>query len=75
MYKISVQNAIKPLKEALTSVAQLLGRRPRKQKVPGMLPGQGTCLGHGLVPWVGCLHQPIFLSLSFSLPSPLSKNI
>ena len=62
-------------------VAQLVECSPRNQKVAGSIPCQGTCLGCGPGPWLGaCERQPInvslsmFLSLSFSLPAPLSKN-
>ena len=35
---------------ALTSVAQLVGHHPEKQKVTGLIPGQGTCLDCGFGP-------------------------
>ena len=41
------------------------------------LPDQVTCLGCGLVPSTGLMrsnHTLMFLSVSFSFPSPLSKN-
>ena len=51
------------------------------QRVAGSLPGQDTCLGYEPGPLLGVCEKPIdvpltsvFLSLSFSLPSPLSKN-
>ena len=31
--------------QALTGVAQLVGRLPESEKVTGSIPGQGTCLG------------------------------
>ena len=40
-------------KTALTSVAQLVEYHPAKGKVAGSIPGQGTCLGCGLVPQMG----------------------
>ena len=45
--------------------------------VTDSIPSQGTCLGAGLVPIRGYLrgnHTSVFLSLSFCLPPPLSKN-
>ena len=49
---------------APAAVAQWIERQPTNQKVAGSISSQGTCLGCGL----------IFLPLSFSLPSTLSKN-
>ena len=45
-------------------------------KPNGSIPNQGTCLGLRPGPWQGvCERQPhIDVSLSFSLPSPLSKD-
>ena len=64
--------------QALTCVAQLIGHSPTKRKVTGLIPSQGTCLGCGSGPWLGCLREAtltlMFLSLSFSLPSPLYKT-
>ena len=54
-------------------MAQLVGHRPIKQPFPG----QGTCLGYGFSTKSGCIQEvtnQMFLSLSFSLPSPLPKN-
>ena len=68
---------------ALTSMAQLAGRRPAKLKVNGLIPSQGRGLGCRLRPWSGCVQEAtdlcfslmsVFLSLSFSLLSALSKN-
>ena len=39
----------------LTAMAQLVGCRPAKQKVAGSVPGQGTCLGCGFSPQLGCI--------------------
>ena len=50
---------------------------PVNQRVASSIPSQGTCLVVGQVPSWGCgrgNHILMFLSLSFSLPSPLSKN-
>ena len=69
----------------LTSMAQLVGHRPIKQKVTHLMPGQGTCLGFRFGPQTwhvpeatdGCFSLTLtlmFLFLCFSLPSPLSKS-
>ena len=64
-------------------VAQLVECSPRNQKVAGSIPGQGPGLGCGLGPQSGHVWEAtdqcfsltsMFLSLSFSLPAPLSKN-
>ena len=64
----------------LAGVAQWIGCRPANRRVTGSIPSQGTCqgCGPGQVPGVGGgptrgNHTLMFLSLSFSLPSPLSK--
>ena len=47
------------------------------QRVAGSIPSQGTCLVAGQVPSWGHArgnHALMFFSLSFSLPSLLSKN-
>ena len=71
-YNIPVKLAIL----TLTGVAQWIGHAPSNQNVAGSIPSQGTCLGGRGPPVCGCArgNQPMFLSLSFSLPSPLSKN-
>ena len=56
---------------ALTGVAQWVGWRPVDQKVAVSVPGHHTCLG--CRPGPGG-NQSMFLSLSCSLPSPLSKS-
>ena len=48
----------------LTGVAQLVGSYFTKRKVAGSILCQGACQRQ----------QSMFLSLSFSFPSPLSKN-
>ena len=61
----------------LADVAQWIEHRPVNQRVASLIPSQGTCLGCG----PGQVHRGhvrgnrtlIFLSLSFSLSSPLSK--
>ena len=68
---------------ALTSVAQFVGHPYTKQKVTSSIPSEGTCLGYGFSPQWGHVREAtyrcfsftsVFLSLSFSLPSPLSKK-
>ena len=60
---------------ALDDVAQWFEHRPVNQRVAGSILSQDTCLGCGPV-WghVKGNHTLMFLYLSFSLPSPLSKN-
>ena len=67
---------------ALSDVAQLAGNCSAKPKITGSIPGQGTAWVVGLVPSPGVYETTdqyfsftsMFLSLSFSLPSVLSKN-
>ena len=68
---------IKKRSPALAGVSQWIEHRPVNQRVTGWIPSQGTCLGCSQVSSKGHLrgnHTLVFLSLSFSLPSPLSKN-
>ena len=58
----------------LTSVAQLVGHCPTKQKVTWSIPGQGTRLGCGLSPQLGSA-PPINVSLSHRCFSPLSASL
>ena len=68
--------------QALAGVAQWTEHHPANQKVAGLIPGQGTCLGCGPGPQLGaCESQlidislPIHVSLHLFLPPfPLSKN-
>ena len=55
---------------ALTYVAQLIGHHPAKQKVTGLIPSQGTCLGCRCGPWSECIKKAMdgCFSLMFSLP-------
>ena len=47
------------------SVAQWVGHPPTNRKFMGSIPGQGTCLGCGLGPWLGvCESQLIDISLT-----------
>ena len=58
---------------ALAEVAQWIECGPVNQRVSSLIPSQATCLG----PQCGVLrgnHTLMFLSLSYSFPSPLSKN-
>ena len=67
----------KLIKCALAGVAQWVEHQPVNQKVAGSIPSQGTCLGVARVLSKGCMrgnHTLMFLSLFFSLPSPLSRN-
>ena len=59
-------------------MAQWIERRTLKQRVACSIPSQGTCLGCRPGPSRGHMrgnHTLMFLFLSFSLPSPLSKKI
>ena len=58
----------------MTCVAQWAGHCPAKQELAGSIPYQGACLG--CVPCGEYLRGNLlmFLSFSFSLPSPLSEN-
>ena len=52
----------------MTSVGQLVGCCPGKQKVTGSIPGQDTCLGLGFGTGQGtCGRQPVDLSLPLFL--------
>ena len=64
---------------ALAGVAQWIEGQPANQRVAGSIPSQGTCLGcrPGWTPswgWARGDHTLMFLSLSLSFPSPLSKS-
>ena len=60
---------------ALACVAQWIERQTLNQRVAGLIPSQGTCLGCGLDPQLGVLERqshidvslPLFLSPSSSL--------
>ena len=67
---------------ALTGMVEMVGHRSAKQKVAGSIPGQGPCLGCGFGPRLGHIQEAtdqylsltsMFLSPSFSLPSPSLK--
>ena len=62
---------------ALAGVAQWIEHQPEKHRVAGSIPSQAHAWVAGQVPGGGHMrgsHTLMFLSLSFSLPSPLSKN-
>ena len=62
---------------ALAGVAQWTECGPENHRVTNSIPVQGTCLGCRPGPHWGCVrvnHTWMFLSLSFSLHFPLSKN-
>ena len=64
-------------KFSYAGMAQWIEHRPANQRVAGSIPNWGMCLGCGQVPSGGHMtnnHTLMFLSLPFSLPSPLSKN-
>ena len=72
----------KTLELTLAGVAQLVGHHPANQKVTSSVTSQGTCLGCRFGPWLGRMQEDtnryfsltsMILSLSFSLPSPLSR--
>ena len=66
---------IKNTERALAGVAYWIERQPVNQRVIGLIPSPGTGLGCRPGPQLGtCERQlidSIFLSLSFSLPSPV----
>ena len=66
-------------KPTLAGVARWIERQPANQRVTGLIPSHGPCLGcgPGLPPSRGRMrgnHILMFLSLSFSIPSRLPKN-
>ena len=60
-------------KPAVAGVAPWIECQPANQRVTGSIPSQGTCLVPSRRHTRGN-HISMFLSPSFSLPSPLSKN-
>ena len=59
-------------KRPLTGVAQLVGHRATKWKVTGSVPSQGTCLGYGFSPQLGCLREAANRCFSLDLSLPFS---
>ena len=73
-FKCSLFN-LKNEKIALAGVAQWTECWSANQRVASSIPSQGTCLGGRPGAQLGvCERQPTDVSLSFSFPSPLSKN-
>ena len=72
-----VNNCLKEVYiSALAGVTQWIECQPANQRVTGLIPSQGTHVGFRPGPQLGACEKEldVFLSLSFSLPSPLSKN-
>ena len=68
---VQFTHSAKYIDTALTSMAQWVGHHPANQKVAGLIPGQGTCLGCGPGPWIGvCERQPTDVSLTPQCFSP-----
>ena len=69
---------LKKIYSTQASVAQWIECWPANQRITGSIPSEGTCLGcAGQDLSRGHMrsnHTSMFLSLSLSLPSPLSKN-
>ena len=67
---------VNKFKWALAGVAQWIEYWPVNQRVTGLIPSKGTCLGCRTGPqWGVHERQPqTDISLPLSLPSPLSKN-
>ena len=59
---------------ALAGVAQWIQCQPENQRVAGLIPSQGTCLGFEPGPHLGARESQPLAHQCFSLPSPLSKN-
>ena len=58
----------------LAGVAQLAGHCPANQKVPGLIPSEGTCLGCCFIPWVrACATGNRWMVLSHQCFSPSSS--
>ena len=49
-------------------MAQLVACHPTKQKVTGLIPGQGKCVSCEFGPWTGCVRETTTRSFSPSLP-------
>ena len=78
-YKLSATCFYKVIYTALAGVAQWIEHRPENQRVTGLIPSQGPCLGcraRSGLQWGVCERQPhidVFLPLFVSFLSPLSK--
>ena len=75
--KMCFMSMIKKINDALADMAQWIEHLPENQRVIVWIPSQSTCLGSGPGPQqMACKRQPhtlMFLSISFSLSSPLFK--
>ena len=72
-FVLSLRKRKKKKEKALAGVAQWIEHWPANQRVTSLVPSQGMCLG----PRWGCArsnHTLMSFPLSFSIPSPLSKN-
>ena len=69
---------LKNQKAALAGVAQWIQHGPANQRVASLIPSLGHMPGlQARSPVVGCVrgnHTLMILALSFSFPSPVSKN-
>ena len=67
---------IKTFQKYLSGVAQWTEHQPANQRVAGLIPSQGTCLGCGPGHQLGdCERQPHLMSLSLTPSLPLSLKI
>ena len=75
MKKIKKNNLSKKVKIALAGVARWIECWPVNQRVTGLIPSQGTCLGCGPGPWWGVHERQPHIDVSLPLvrPSPRSK--
>ena len=76
LLKISLHSPMYNHSACLAGVAQWIECRPVNRQIAGSIPSQGMCLSCGPGPQLGtCERQrigtPMFLSVSFSLPSSL----
>ena len=76
---LSLPLSLKTMKKkkvlALAGVAQWIERRPTNQRVTGLVPSQGTCLGCGPGPQLGARKRQPHIDVSLP-PSPsLSPKI
>ena len=55
---------------ALAGVAQWIEHGPVNQRVTGLIPSQGTCLGYGPSPWWGMQERQPHIDVSFPLFLP-----
>ena len=77
LWEIKGANVILNRSRAVAGVAQWIECRPANWRVASLISRQGACWVAGQVPSRGRVrgnHTLMFLSLSFFLPSPFSKN-